>query len=156
MRGWREEERRRGMEETNEPDNCCHNQDVDQFFQFIASDASEAAKADVIAGQWMKFCQTCEEVEAVFYSTDILKGLEENKSLLTFLCFAIMNSDSVRSEVIDRLLHAGELFTSLAVLPIPEVLMILTSCSVNIVANDEMKFILDYVLSLPKRISRNR
>lgn len=128
----------------------CTNDEVEQFFQIIASEASEAVKADLIACQWRKFCRTKAEIEAAFYSIDVLKCSQKSKSLLTFMCFAIMNSHNVRRNIIYELLYAGDLFTSLGAMPIPDVIMILTSCSIDIVTNDEMKLILDYVLSLPQ------
>ena len=81
----------------------------EEFLQVCTSrDVEPVMKMDVIKTQWTTFCRSKSDVKRVFYGSNILHFVLHDeyydKSLIAFMCFAIMKSGTIRRQALGVLL----------------------------------------------------
>lgn len=129
------------------------NEEKQRFMQFLLSGELESVKADAIIAHWAKFCKSKADILTVFHGVDIIHILlhDRNRSgqIIPFICYSIVKSKQIRQAIISLLVQ-NELSRSLSgYLCVSDIIMMLASCSIDIVTDDEMTILLDYSLSLP-------
>lgn len=122
--------------------------------QFILSDQPESVKADAISSHWTRFCRSKAEVLDVFDAVDIVHILlhdrHHSKQIVPFVCYAIVRSKQIRRSVMS-VLENDEKSRSLSdTVCVADQVLLLASLSIDIVADHEMLFLLNHILSLPR------
>lgn len=143
-----------GKVSTHHNDMHKNDEEKERFMQFILSEEPESVKADAIIAHWSKFCKSKEDVLTVFDGVDVIHVLlhdcYRSGQIIPFICYSIVKSKKIRQCMIALLLQ-NELSHSLSrYVCISDMIMLLASCSIDIVTDDEMAILLDYVLSLPE------
>lgn len=124
----------------------------EEFLQVCTSrDVEPVMKMDVIKTQWTTFCRSKSDVKRVFYGSNILHFVLHDeyydKSLIAFMCFAIMKSGTIRRQALGVLLSRDFVPDFL---PCQDFFMLLASCCLDIVTDGEIENILDCLRRLPE------
>lgn len=89
-----------------------------------------------------------------FHAVDILHILlhdsHNSTKIVPFVCYAIVRSKQIRRSVMSLLVPDKESCSLSKSLCVSDQIMMLASCSIDIVTDDEMLLLLNHVLSLPR------